>query len=95
MRKDIFKEFLKEYEAKRGLFQNALEQITSLVKLRLGQLAARTGVRGRIIDFRVKRPVKLWNNAKKKKAGLNVAEVFTQIEDILGLRIVCNNLSDI
>lgn len=93
MRKDIPKEFLEEYEAKRGIFQNALEQITGLLKSRLSHLAARTNVRGRITDFRIKRPVKLWNNAKK--AGLNTAEAFIQIEDILGLRIVCNNLSDI
>ncbi|MCI0527771.1 MAG: hypothetical protein L0Y56_10060 [Nitrospira sp.] len=93
MMRSIPKEFLEEYEAKRDHLQKALEEITSLVKLRLGQLATRTGVRGRITEARVKRPAKLWKNARK--AGLSVSEVFTRIEDLVGIRIVCNNLSDI
>lgn len=93
MKKDIPNEFLEKYEAKRDRLQEALDQITSLVKLRLGQLAARTGVRCRITDARVKRPAKLWKIAKK--AGLSVSRAFTQVEDLLGIRIVCNNLSDI
>lgn len=93
MKKDIPSEFLREYEAKRASLEDALDQITSLLELRLGQLAARTGVRGRITDARVKRPAKLWRNAEK--AALSVSEAFTQIEDLIGIRIVCNNLSDI
>ena len=93
MRRDVPGEFLKEYETKRAHLQEALSQITSLLTLRLGQLAARTGVRGRIADARVKRPVKLWRNAAK--IGLSVSEVFTRTEDLIGIRMVCNNLSDI
>ncbi|MEK7438014.1 MAG: RelA/SpoT domain-containing protein [Pseudomonadota bacterium] len=93
MKKDVPGEFLNEYEAKRSYLQEALDQITSLLTLRLGQRSARTGIRGRITDARVKRPGKLWRNAAK--AGLSVSEAFTQIEDLIGIRIVCNNLSDI
>ena len=93
MRKSIPKEFLEQYEAKRVFFDEALERITSLLKLRLSQLAARKGVRGRITDARVKRPARVWK--KSKKAELSVSEVFTHIDDLLGIRIVCNNISDI
>jgi len=93
MKKDVPKDFLDEYEARRNEFQETLEQITSLLKLRLGQLAARTGVRGRITESRVKRPAKLWENAAKK--CLTPAKTFTEVEDLIGIRIVCNNLSDI
>lgn len=93
MKKDVPKKFLDEYKARRNEFQDTLKRITSLLKLRLGQLAARTGVRGRITESRIKRPVKVWENATK--AGLTAVEAFTRVEDIIGIRIVCNNLSDI
>jgi len=93
MKKDIPIKFLDNFESRRKEFQERLEQITSLLKLRLGQLAARTGVRGRITDSRVKRPAKIWENATK--AGLTDVEALTRVEDLLGIRIVCNNLSDI
>jgi len=93
MKKDVPKKFLDEYEARQNEFQDTLKQITSLLKLRLGQLAARTGVRGRITESRVKRPAKVWENATK--AGLKAVEAFTRVEDLIGIRIICNNLSDI
>ena len=93
MKKDIPKKFLKEYEERRNEFQDTLEQITSLLRLRLGQLAARIGVRGRITESRVKRPAKVWENATR--TGLTDVEAFTRVEDLIGIRIVCNNLSDI
>ena len=93
MKKDIPRKFLDEYEARRNEFQDTLDQITSLLRLRLGQLAARTGVRGRIIESRVKRPAKVWESATK--AGLTAVEALTRVEDLIGIRIVCNNLSDI
>jgi ppGpp synthetase/RelA/SpoT-type nucleotidyltranferase len=93
MKKNCPKQFLEEYEAKSDILENALEKISSLLKLRLGQLAARKGIRGRITDIRVKRPAKIWK--KVGEAGLDISEIFKQTEDLLGLRIVCNNLSDI
>jgi ppGpp synthetase/RelA/SpoT-type nucleotidyltranferase len=93
MKKDVPKKFLDEYETRRNEFQDTLKRIISLLKRRLGQLAARTGVRGRITKPRIKRPAKVWENATK--AGLTAVEAFTRVEDIIGIRIVCNNLSDI
>lgn len=93
MKKDVPKEFLNEYEARLNEYKDTLNQIISLLKLRLGQLAARTGIRGRITESRIKRPAKVWKNATKK--GLTISESFTQVEDLIGIRIVCNNLSDI
>ncbi len=93
MKKDVPKEFLKEDEDRRNDLEAALEEIRSLLKGHLSHLAARTGTRARITDSRVKRPAKLWTNATK--AGLSVTEAFTKVADVLGVRIVCNNLSDI
>jgi len=86
MKKDIPIKFLDNFESRRKEFQERLEQITSLLKLRLGQLAARTGVRGRITDSRVKRPAKIWENATK--AGLTDVEALTRVEDLLSV-IIC------
>jgi ppGpp synthetase/RelA/SpoT-type nucleotidyltranferase len=83
MKKDIPKEFLDDYEARRNEFQDILEQITSLLRLRLGQLGARTGIRGRLTESRVKRPAKIWENVTKAK--LSAAEAFTRVEDLLGV----------
>jgi len=93
MKKNCPKDFLVEFEAKHDLLKNGLEQINSLLKLRLGQLAARKGIRGRITDTRVKRPAKTWGNVGEP--GIDISEIFKRTEDLLGLRIVCNNLSDI
>jgi len=93
VKKHVPKEFLKEYDARRKDLQYSLEQIVSLLRVRLSQLAARKGVRARITDSRVKRPAKLWRRAQE--AGLGVEEAFTKVKDILGIRIVCNNLSDV
>ena len=93
MRKDIPKRFLNEYIARSKELQKALEQIISFLKLRLAHLAAIKGIRAKITEGRVKLPVKIWKNAGKSYS--NPAEVLTRVEDLLGVRIVCNNLSDI
>lgn len=93
IKRDVPIEFLQEYVSKHENFDKALQQITECLKLRLGQCAARHGVRGRITDKRVKRPAKLWKNAKQ--AGLDISEIFLKVEDLLGIRIVCNNISDV
>lgn len=93
MVKDIPKEFLREYRKRQASFEKALDAAKAEIQLRLGQLATSTGTRGRITDARVKRPRKIW--ARAKKAGLSSADAFAHIEDLLGIRIVCNNLSDV
>lgn len=93
MRKDIPKDFLEQYRARSNEFEDALKGIIALLKLRLGQLASRTGIRGTLVESRIKRPSKIWENLTE--AGFAVTEAFTRTEDLLGVRIVCNNLSDI
>lgn len=93
MKKEVPQEFLDLYKTKYSYLQETLKEIKSELQLRLSQLGARKGIRARITDARVKRPYKIWKNAQK--AGILVSEVFTRTEDLLGIRIVCNNLSDI
>jgi GTP pyrophosphokinase len=93
MKRDVPKPILAQYEANKENFRSVLKDITERIKLGLGQLAAQKGTRAKVLDARVKRPGKIWKNASK--AGIPKEEVFTKIEDILGIRIVCNNLSDI
>ena len=93
MKKEVPQEFLNLYKTKYSYLQETLKEIKSELQLRLSQLGARKGIRARITDARVKRPYKIWKNAQK--AGIPVSEVFMRTEDLLGVRIVCNNLSDI
>jgi len=93
MKKEVPQEFLNLYKTKYSYLQETLKKIKSELQLRLSQLGARKGIRARITDARVKRPYKIWKNAQK--AGIPVSEVFMRTEDLLGVRIVCNNLSDI
>jgi ppGpp synthetase/RelA/SpoT-type nucleotidyltranferase len=93
MKQDIPKEFLETYVSKQKALQTRLDETTKILKLRLGQLAAQKGVRARLTDARVKRPAKIWKNAVK--AGFSVDEALRKTEDLIGIRIVCNNLSDI
>jgi len=93
MKKETPEEFLNLYRKRYSSFQEALKIIKSELQLRLSQLRARKGIRARITDARVKRPYKIWKNAQK--ASITVSEVFIRTEDLLGVRIVCNNLSDI
>ena len=92
-KKDIQKKFLEKYECNKDHYQSALEELKERLKLRLSQLASQKGTRAKVTDARVKRPAKIWKKATK--AGLSLDEAFTKIEDILGIRIVCNNLSDV
>ena len=86
-------EFAEFYQKKKSFFEKVLEEIKKELQLRISQLRYRKGVRARITDVRVKGPRKIWKNAQQK--GLNNLEVFRKTEDLLGIRIVCNNLSDI
>ena len=93
MKKEVPQEFLNLYKTKYSYLQETLKKINSELHLRLSQLGARKGIRARITDARVKRPYKIWKNAQK--AGISVSEIFTRTDDLLGVRIICNNLSDI
>jgi len=66
MKKDVPRQFLKQYEAQKKDFNFALEEITKILKLRLSQLSAQKGTRARLLDARVKRPGEIWKNATVK-----------------------------
>jgi ppGpp synthetase/RelA/SpoT-type nucleotidyltranferase len=92
MKKDVPREFLKEYEQRREGLDSQLEYLKDIMVLRLGQLNSMKGTRARLTDARVKRPAKIWKKAEFK--GYAPAGAFDKIVDILGFRVVCNNLSD-
>jgi hypothetical protein len=73
MKKNAPPEFLNEYYARRRYLDQALEELTRLLTQRLAQLSARTGTRARLVDYRVKRPGKVWKNGLS--AGLSVRDV--------------------
>ncbi len=92
MKKDAPKEFLEKYDQKLQTLESVLKNLKNFLNSRLGQLRKTEGTRARITDARIKRPAKIWKKAIKK--GYSPSEAFEKIIDILGIRIVCNNLSD-
>ena len=93
MKKDIPKEFLKQYEEIKDDLEKSLNQIQDILQLRLSQLKAKNGARARMVEVRLKKPGKIWKNAKRRK--IPESEILSRTEDLLGVRIVCNNLTDI
>jgi len=93
MKKDVPKTFLAQYEANKEYFHSAIEEIKKILTLRLSQLNAQKGTRAKVLEARVKRPGKIWGNASK--VGLPEDRILSETEDILGIRIACNNLSDV
>jgi ppGpp synthetase/RelA/SpoT-type nucleotidyltranferase len=92
MKKDIPKEFLKQYEGIKNDLEKSLSHIQDMLQFRLSQLKAQKGTRARMVEVRLKRPGKIWKNAKKRK--IPEPEILSRTEDLLGVRIVCNNLTD-
>jgi ppGpp synthetase/RelA/SpoT-type nucleotidyltranferase len=92
IRKSLPKDFITEYEQRKNKLDSALEDIKKTLSLRIGQMNGRKGTRCRLSDSRVKQPAKLWRNSQAK--GYSVEDAFKYVEDLLGVRIVCNNLSD-
>jgi putative GTP pyrophosphokinase len=92
MKKDIPKEFLKQYEDIKDDLEKSLNQIQDTLQLRLSQLKAKNGARARMVEARLKKIGKIWKNAKKRK--IPESEILSRTEDLLGVRIVCNNLTD-
>jgi putative GTP pyrophosphokinase len=92
MKKQIPKEFLDSYNNRVGAFRSELRQLKDLLRLRLQQLKRTEGTRARVVDARVKKPAKIWKKAVKY--SYSASKAFNKIVDVLGIRIVCNNLSD-
>lgn len=92
MKKEIPKEFLDNYNNLVETFQSVLSQLKDLLRLRLQQLKRTEGTRAPIVDGRVKKPTKIWKKAIG--LGFSASNALNKIVDVLGIRIVCNNLSD-
>ena len=92
MKKEISKEFLDIYNNRVETFRSELSKLKDLLSLRLQQLKRTEGTRARVVDARVKRPAKTWKKAVKY--NYSASKALDKIVDVLGIRIVCNNLSD-
>jgi ppGpp synthetase/RelA/SpoT-type nucleotidyltranferase len=92
MKKVISKEFLDIYNNRVETLRSELSQLKELLSLRLQQLKRTEGTRARVVDARVKRPAKIWKKAVKY--NYSASKALNKIVDVLGIRIVCNNLSD-
>jgi ppGpp synthetase/RelA/SpoT-type nucleotidyltranferase len=92
MKKEISKEFLDLYNNRVDTLRSELSQLKELLNLRLLQLKRIEGTRARVVDARVKRPAKIWKKAVE--FNYSGSEALKKISDIIGVRIVCNNLSD-
>jgi ppGpp synthetase/RelA/SpoT-type nucleotidyltranferase len=91
MKKEIPKEFLDIYNNRVETFWSELSNLKDLPSLRLQQLKRTEGTRARVSDARVKRLAKIW---KKAANNYSASRALDKIVDVLGIRIVCNNLSD-
>lgn len=89
MSEDIFK----QYCSKGPFFERALKELLSVIKDVLSDMASKYHIRyedpiGRVKDFSsIKRKI--------KKLGIPEGNTFKAITDIVGARIVCNNLQDV
>lgn len=92
MKRKIPEEFLEKYNKHIGTFHSELSQLKDLLRLKLQHLKRTEGTRARIVDARVKKPAKIWKKAVN--LGFSASEALNKIVDVLGIRIVCNNLSD-
>jgi putative GTP pyrophosphokinase len=93
IRNHLPKEFIREYLQRQTTLDAAIEDIKSTLLLRISQLNGQKGTRCRLAESRIKRPAKLWKKAQSM--GFTIEDSFTRIVDLLGVRIVCNNLQDI
>ena len=92
MKREIPIEFLDKYNKLKESFQSELSELVDLLKLRLQQLKRTEGTRARIAEARLKRPAKIWKKAIR--LGFSASNALNKIVDVLGIQIVCNNLSD-
>ena len=92
MKKEIPKEFIELYNSLKDIYEEALSQLYNLLNVRLNRRKRVEGIRARVIDKRIKKPRKIWKKATNHE--YTPSQALEEIVDILGIRIVCNNLSD-
>jgi len=92
MKKEIPKEFSEKYAKLKVVFESEIRNLGKNLKSRLKYLEKTENTRARLTETRIKRPRKIWKKASG--SGFSPSEALVKIVDILGVRIVCNNLSD-
>lgn len=85
--------FEQAYKRKRRALERAAKQLRSLLVQVAAQIEDPKLVRAEIADIRIKGAGSL--KQKAQKAGWSAEDAFTQCPDIIGGRVVCNNIEDV
>ena len=86
-------EFDEIYRAKRPALERAEAQLRSLLEAVVSQIEDRRLVRAELDDVRSKCLSEL--NSKATKFGWSAEDAFTRCSDLVGGRVVCNNVEDV
>lgn len=86
-------DFEKEYQARKAIYEKACQDLTTILTRLIDDLAKEGLFRARVDPPRVKGPMEVKEKAERQDIPLR--EVFDRLHDIVGTRIVCNNLEDI
>src|SRR6266851_5066499 len=81
------------YQRKRPALERAEKRLRSLLVEVAASIEDQTLVRAEIDEIRIKEPDSL--ERKARKAGWSAEDAFTQCPDIVGGRVVCNNVEDV
>jgi ppGpp synthetase/RelA/SpoT-type nucleotidyltranferase len=83
----------KEYQSRRDLYDRARADLEQILKRLIEDLAKQELFRAALTNVRVKDCVKIREKAERHSIPLD--RVLDQLDDLVGGRIVCNNLEDI
>jgi len=86
-------EFDEIYRAKRPALERAEAQLRSLLEAVVSQIEDRRLVRAELDDVRSKCLPEL--KSKATKFGWSAKDAFTRCSDLVGGRVVCNNVEDV
>lgn len=89
----VMSNFEQAYKRKRPALERAAKQLRSLLVQVAAQIEDPKLVRAEIDDIRIKGAGSL--KRKAQRAGWSVEDAFTQCPDIVGGRVVCNNVEDV
>jgi putative GTP pyrophosphokinase len=85
--------FEKEYKVRKPIYENACQDLTTILTRLIADLAKDELFRAQVYSPRIKDPVKVKEKAERQKIPLR--EAFDRLHDMVGTRIVCNNLEDV
>ena len=92
-KKEIPKILEEEYNSLKPILKKCFVELKRIIVNQLSKVQDPKLVRIRLTDGRIKSLVSLWRKAKKKK--WKTKAVLKEIKDIVGFRIVCENIEDI